>query len=93
MGCRAELTSVGSFLYHATDEDSGLVERELDHVLVGYFNGVPKVNPAEVQAWELVEIASLSRDLKQRPRRYTPWLARALVLATELGRPHREETE
>lgn len=82
MGCDAPLEVAGTFEYFAADPHSDLVERELDHVLVGTFNGTPEVDPAEVQAWMWLDVAEVRSDIAHRPERYTPWLAEALDLAT-----------
>ena len=71
----------GTFTYRATDPGSGLVEPEIDHVLVGRSAGEPAPDAAEVQAWDWVDVASLRRDLAANPDRYTPWLGSALELA------------
>ena len=42
MGFSTELKEVFSFIYKAPF-DNGLTEHELDHVMVGYFDGVPEV--------------------------------------------------
>lgn len=78
MGFTTTLVDVGSFTYRATDPDSGLVEHEVDHVLVGSHRGDPEPDPAEVGAWRWVEFDSLTADVAARPGRYTPWLAAVL---------------
>jgi isopentenyl-diphosphate delta-isomerase len=62
-----------SFVYRAHDPASGLTEHEFDHVLVGRFDGEPRPNRDEVDAWEWVEPNDLLRDVRDRPDRYTPW--------------------
>jgi isopentenyl-diphosphate delta-isomerase len=62
-----------SFVYRAEDPSSGLTEHEFDHVLVGRFDGDPRPNPDEIDAWEWVDPAQLLRDVRDRPDRYTPW--------------------
>lgn len=71
------LHSVGTFLYSATDEASGLTEQELDHLLVGSWNGMPQPDPEEVAAcrWESVE--HIAEALDADPGRFTPWFALA----------------
>ena len=76
MGISAIVAGAGRFTYRAEDAVAGLVEHELDHVLVGRFAGDPSPNPAEVQAWDWWDIAALRRDLAATPERYTPWLIR-----------------
>ncbi len=82
MGLQVPLDDVGTFLYRAEDPASGLVEHELDHVLVGTHDGDPSPNPTEVDGWRWVSIDALAVDLTARPERYTPWLSPALSLVT-----------
>ncbi|WP_238014167.1 isopentenyl-diphosphate Delta-isomerase [Dactylosporangium sp. AC04546] len=70
------LREVGVYLYQAGDPDSGRVEFEYDHVLVGSFTGVPSaVDPAEVAAVEWVAPDELTERLARFPEFYAPWLA------------------
>jgi isopentenyl-diphosphate delta-isomerase len=72
MGFESNLREVFSFLYRANLED-GLIENELDHVLVGQFEGVPAPNPSEISEWRWVDVAGLSVDLRRNPENYTCW--------------------
>jgi isopentenyl-diphosphate delta-isomerase len=72
MGFDAHLTELFAFIYRANLED-GLIENEYDHVLVGWFEGVPKPDPTEVADWRWVDIATLSVDLKEHPESYAYW--------------------
>ena len=47
MGFVTELTDILSFIYKAPF-DNGLTEHELDHILIGYYNAPPTINPEEV---------------------------------------------
>lgn len=81
LGLACSLRDVGSFVYVATDPVSGLVEHELDHVLVGEVpaSAVPVPDPAEVEelAWMVpLEIASYGAD-----EGFAPWFAEALAIA------------
>ena len=82
MGLQVPLDDVGTFLYRAEDPASGLVEHELDHVLVGRHDGDPSPDPAEVDGWRWVSFDALAADLTARPERYTPWLSPALSLVS-----------
>jgi isopentenyl-diphosphate delta-isomerase len=81
LGVTARLSTSGSFTYEALDPVSGLVERELDHVLVGRWSGDPAPDPAEVGAWRWVEVDELRSSLEREPSSFTPWLPLALPLA------------
>jgi isopentenyl-diphosphate delta-isomerase len=36
--------------------DNGLTEHELDHVMIGYSDESPVINPEEVEAWKWMAI-------------------------------------
>ena len=83
MGFSSPLTSLGWFHYIAHFEN-GLVENEIDHVLVGYTAETQIIpNPAEVKAHRWISIADLKTELQQHPERFTPWLAEALQRVEE----------
>ncbi|BAV94941.1 isopentenyl-diphosphate Delta-isomerase [Ichthyobacterium seriolicida] len=73
MNIDCELVQVFSFVYKA-DLDRGLTEHEFDHVLFGYFNGEPILNPDEVEDWKWISIAEIKRDIKINEMEFTPWL-------------------
>jgi isopentenyl-diphosphate delta-isomerase len=79
LGIDAVLREILSFTYTARDADSGLTERELDHVFVGEFEGEARPDPDEVEALRWLEPAAALRDVAARPARYTPWFATALA--------------
>jgi isopentenyl-diphosphate delta-isomerase len=77
------LSEVGVYVYRAADPDSGRVEHEYDHVLVGRLSAAaPFVyDPAEVAAVEWVATGMLRLDVELHPERYAPWLAGVLDVA------------
>jgi isopentenyl-diphosphate delta-isomerase len=72
MGFETELKEVFSFVYKAPF-DNGLTEHEFDHVMVGKFNDVPKINPDEVADWKWMLPEDIKRDIEENPERYTAW--------------------
>lgn len=72
MGFSTELKELFSFIYKAPF-DNGLTEHELDHVMIGYYNGEPTINPDEVEAWKWLDIDEVRRDIEQNPEQYTAW--------------------
>jgi isopentenyl-diphosphate delta-isomerase len=50
-----------------------LYENEFNFVLLGEFNGVPKINFDEVECWKWININELIFDLKNNVKDYTPW--------------------
>jgi isopentenyl-diphosphate delta-isomerase len=84
LGWSTTLTDVGSFVYRATCPSSGLVEHELDHVLVGRAEGDPVPDPSEVAATRWVDPADLFADgggAGGSAGALAPWLVPALRLA------------
>lgn len=78
LGIEAEAREVGSFTYRAQDPDSGLVEVEFDHVLVGRHQGEIAPDPAEVGAVRWMDVDELRRTIATDPDAFTPWLPLAL---------------
>lgn len=72
MGFDTELRELFSFIYKAPF-DNGLTEHELDHVLLGDFNGEPKINPEEVASWKWMDLDTIKKDLEKQPEIYTAW--------------------
>lgn len=72
MGIKSELSELFSFIYKAPF-DNGLTEHELDHVLLGYSNEDPSINPEEVSNWKWMDIDAIQQDCEQRPNVYTVW--------------------
>lgn len=70
-GC--ELTAVSWFVYRASLDD-GLVEHELDHVLVGRWNGSTLPDPTEVSETRWVDPDAVLRELAAAPGRFTVWM-------------------
>lgn len=80
MGIACPLREAGWFVYRA-DVGGGLVEHELDHVLVGTSNREPRPDSAEVAGWRRVPVADLRMELVRRPAGFTAWFPRALEVA------------
>ena len=72
-GFSTPLTEKFHFLYEAHDPDSGLTEREFDHVLVGVYNEAPHPNPDEIDDYRWISFDDLLRDVQSSPEKYTPW--------------------
>ncbi|MBX2827130.1 MAG: isopentenyl-diphosphate Delta-isomerase [Flavobacteriaceae bacterium] len=72
MGFVAELKETTSFIYKAPF-DNGLTEHELDHIMVGQFNGEPSINDSEVAAWKWMDLEEVKHDIAKNPDLYTAW--------------------
>ncbi|WP_272152078.1 isopentenyl-diphosphate Delta-isomerase [Tenacibaculum aiptasiae] len=72
MGFVCELEEVFWFIYKAPF-DNGLTEHELDHVMVGKFEGEPKINKEEVEAYKWMPLEDVKNDIEKQPEIYTEW--------------------
>lgn len=72
MGFSVPLKELFSFIYKAPF-DNGLTEHEFDHVMVGYYNEAPAINPDEVADWKWMSIEEIATDMKLHPEVYTAW--------------------
>ena len=72
MGFVTELQESTSFIYKAPF-DNGLTEHEFDHILIGYFDGEPQLNPEEVSDWKWMPMSDIKEDMKSNPENYTAW--------------------
>jgi isopentenyl-diphosphate delta-isomerase len=72
MGMSAPMHTAFKFQYKAT-LDQGLTEHELDHVLFGYTNQDPNINPEEVAAFRWISMAQLLQELQSKRDSFTIW--------------------
>jgi isopentenyl-diphosphate delta-isomerase len=72
MGFETNLKELFHFIYKAPF-DNGLTEHELDHVMIGYYNDEPIINPEEVENWKWMSIEAIKNDMLVNPNEYTIW--------------------
>ncbi|WNJ18638.1 isopentenyl-diphosphate Delta-isomerase [Pontibacter sp. G13] len=72
MGFVCELEPVFSFIYHC-DFGTGLIEHELDHVIIGHWEGVPAPNPEEVVEYKWMTRAEIDAAIQADPEAFTFW--------------------
>jgi len=72
LGFRTPLKFLYKFEYAAQFGELG-TERELCSVFVGNYNGTPKVNATEIQAWRWLPQNELHANLADPALSYTPW--------------------
>ncbi|MBX2966013.1 MAG: isopentenyl-diphosphate Delta-isomerase [Cyclobacteriaceae bacterium] len=72
MGIDAQPGFAYSFIYKAT-LDNGLIEHELDHVLIGQYDDEPQINRQEVSDWRYVPIVQVKREVQENPGKFTHW--------------------
>lgn len=72
MGFTTDLKELFHFIYKAPF-DNGLTEHELDHVMIGYYDGEPKINSDEVESWKWMAIDAVKTDIEKNSDSYTVW--------------------
>ena len=72
MGFTTPLEELFSFIYKAPF-DNGLTEHEFDHVMLGYYDGLPKINFEEVASWKWISLEKVKKHMKKNPEHYTAW--------------------
>ena len=72
MGFVTDLIEKTAFIYKAPF-DNGLTEHEYDHIMVGYYNDVPKINEEEVADWKWMNLEDVKSDIAHNPQLYTAW--------------------
>jgi isopentenyl-diphosphate Delta-isomerase len=72
MGLACELKHVFSFHYHVAVEH-GVVENEMDYVLVGVTNQLPVLNENEVMEWKIENTDVIMEAVKKSPEKFSYW--------------------
>lgn len=72
MGFEAELKELFSFVYKAPF-DNGLTEHELDHVMIGFYQGEPLINTEEVMDWKWMKPDDVKQAMIDNPEEFTVW--------------------
>lgn len=72
MGFDCDLEERFSFLYKA-EMETGLVEHEYDHVLVGRYDGTVDLNPHEVEDYQWLSWSEIGERLESEPELFTSW--------------------
>jgi isopentenyl-diphosphate delta-isomerase len=68
----SELKDSFHFIYRA-EFDNGLTEHELDHVILGQFDGTVTLNTEEVEAVRWISMPDLTREMEAHPEQFTAW--------------------
>ena len=92
MGFDCELKEIFSFIYRA-EFHNGLIENELDHVFIGYYDGEVNPNKEEVHEYKWVEIDELLEDINNDPDKYTYWFKEAVVKVLEYIEENKEDNK
>lgn len=73
MGVDTSLSEAFTFVYRAGDARSGLTEHELDHVLIGHYDGDARPDPSEADDWTWSETHDVESRIASRPEEFSPW--------------------
>lgn len=74
MGLRVDELIVKSHFIYKAEFSNGLVEHELDYILVGITNENPVLNPDEAQNFKWISLEDLKSKMKMNPHQFTFWL-------------------
>lgn len=77
MGMSCDLRIKTNFIYK-TSFENGLIEHELDYVLIGSTNQNPHINKEEVENYKWMSIADIKKDIISNSHQYTSWFKIAL---------------
>jgi isopentenyl-diphosphate delta-isomerase len=72
MEMKCELKDLFQFTYKA-NLDNDLIEHELDHILVGFSNNDPNLNPEEAMGFMWKDLSTIEKELQINPELYTFW--------------------
>jgi len=72
MGMKCDLKNIFHFTYRA-ELDNDLIEHELDHVLIGFSNKDPELNPEEVMNFRWMDLSTIEKELQNNQELYTFW--------------------
>jgi isopentenyl-diphosphate delta-isomerase len=61
------------YFEYKTEFDNGLIENELDHVLIGFSNSKGRINPEEVSDLKFISVEELVDDMRANSANYTEW--------------------
>ena len=72
MGFSSELREINSFIYKVKF-DNGLIEHELDYILLGEYANDVEPNSQEVDDWKWIDLDEINDEIKTNPEEYTEW--------------------
>ena len=72
MGFVCDLEEIFNFLYRA-ELDNGLIENEIDYVIIGKSDKTPLLNLKETIAYKWMNLEDIQQDILVNPTYYTHW--------------------
>lgn len=79
MGFDCELEWEFNFIYKA-EFNNGLTEYEFDQVYIGKYDGIPVINPEEVENYKWVSLPWLKREISENPDQFTVWFKHVIEI-------------
>ncbi|MBN1936109.1 MAG: isopentenyl-diphosphate Delta-isomerase [Anaerolineae bacterium] len=83
LGFSCPLEKMLQFTYRA-ELDHGLEEHEVDHLLIGRFDGIPNPDPAEVSEVKWIGWDALEQNVCDNPEQYAAWSKIAFTYRTAI---------
>ena len=74
MGLMVDELIIKNYFIYRAEFPNGLIENELDYILVGESSDTPILNPEEAQHYKWISLDDLKADIKMHPDQYTYWL-------------------
>ena len=87
LGLSTVLMDAFSFEYRETFENN-LTEHELDHVLIGYSDENPILNPEEAKDYRWINWTDLLGEIESNPQNFTIWFK--IILANHIEKLQKE---
>lgn len=63
---------------YSAEVGNGLTEKEVDHIWMGYYDGLANPDPAEADEWKWMEIEELLQDINTNPMNYSFWFRQTI---------------
>ena len=80
MGFSCQLKEIGTTIYKI-NVGNGLTEHELDHLLIGYYNGIElSPEPTEVMDWKYIRLETLQHEIATSPEKFSKWFLKLLPI-------------
>jgi isopentenyl-diphosphate delta-isomerase len=74
MGMKVDDLQIKNHFIYRAEFPNGLIEHELDYILIGHSNEEPILNPEEAQNFEWISLDDLTAKIKMNPDQFTFWL-------------------
>lgn len=81
MGFKCDLKLIGA-IYYKEHVGNGLIEHEYDYIIAGNYDGMPRCNPSEAQAFRWIDLLELQEEINKDPMKFTQWMR--IILKTRM---------